>query len=48
MTARLKNRVIIDRAKEHGAIVKTVSRRYHEIVEFGIDSADTSSFMLSH
>ena len=27
-------------AKEHVAITKTVSRRYHEFVEMGIDSAD--------
>ena len=29
-----------DLATEHGAITKSVFRRYHEFVEMGIDSAD--------
>ena len=31
---------LTDLAKEHVAITKTVSRRYHELVDMGIDSAD--------
>jgi len=31
---------LIDLAKEHVTITKPISRRYHEIVELGIDPAD--------
>ena len=39
-TRMKKAQKLTDLAKEHVAITKTVSRRYHEFVELGIDSAD--------
>jgi len=39
--ARMKKaQNLMDLATEHGAVTKPVSRRYHEWVEMGIDSAD--------
>ena len=39
-TRMKKAQNLMDLAKEHGAITKTVSRRYHEIEEQGIAPAD--------
>ena len=39
-TRMKKAQKLTDLAKEHVSITKAVSRRYHEFVEFGIDSAD--------
>ena len=39
-TRMKKAQNLTDLAKEHVAITKTVSRRYHELVDMGIDSAD--------
>ena len=39
-TRMKKAQKLTDLAKEHVAITKTISRRYHEFVELGIDSAD--------
>jgi predicted nucleic acid-binding protein len=39
-TRMRKAQNLADLAKEHVAITKSVSRRYHECVELGIDSAD--------
>jgi predicted nucleic acid-binding protein len=39
-TRMKKAQNLTDLAKEHVTITKAVSKRYHEFVEFGIDSAD--------
>lgn len=39
-TRMRKAQNLTDLAKEHVAITKSMSRRYHEFVEMGIDSAD--------
>jgi len=39
-TRMKKAQKLTDLAKEHVAITKTISRRYHEIAGLGIDSAD--------
>jgi predicted nucleic acid-binding protein len=39
-TRMKKAQKLTDLAKEHVTITKTVSRRYHEFVEMGMDSAD--------
>jgi predicted nucleic acid-binding protein len=39
-TRMRKAQNLIDLAKEHVTITKSISRRYHEIVELGIDPAD--------
>jgi predicted nucleic acid-binding protein len=39
-TRMKKAQKLTELAKERVAITKTVSRRYHEFVELGIDSAD--------
>jgi predicted nucleic acid-binding protein len=39
-TRMKKAQNLVDLAKEHVAITKTVSRRFHEIVALGIDPAD--------
>jgi len=36
----VKARNLVDLAKEHVAITKSISRRYHEFVELGLDPAD--------
>nr|WP_321353243.1 PIN domain-containing protein [uncultured Methanoregula sp.] len=37
---RIKARNLVDLAKEHVAITKPISRRYHAFVELGLDPAD--------
>jgi predicted nucleic acid-binding protein len=39
-TRMKKAQKLTDLAKEHVTITKTISRRYHEFVKLGIDSAD--------
>jgi predicted nucleic acid-binding protein len=40
-TRMKKAQKLTDLAKEHVTITKTISRRYHEFVKLGIDSADS-------